>query len=210
MNQDDRRLIAEVLAGRTAAYAELVRRYEVRLYHVARRILDNVEDAADAVQETFVNAYQSLGSFKGDAEFYTWLYRIAFNTAISVKRRRRPAGSLDRRTDDDRSAEPGDRRYDTDPSAGLERSDDEKMLMDALRKLSEEHRRVLVLKDLEGMRYDEIAAVIGVPVGTVRSRLNRARLELRSLLNPTATGPLDFGSTEGELRITKVDGRQGT
>lgn len=203
MNHDDRRLIAEVLAGQTSAYAELVRRYQGRLLNVVFRVLDNAEDAADVVQDTFVNAYQSLGSFKGDAEFYTWLYRIAFNTAISAKRKRRPTVSLEGRREQDVGTDPADRGRDNFPGANLERTDDEKLLADAIRKLSEEHRAVLVLKDLEGLRYDEIAGIIGVPVGTVRSRLNRARLELRGILNPTASGPLDFGSTEGELRTVK-------
>jgi RNA polymerase sigma-70 factor (ECF subfamily) len=208
VNHDDRRLIAEVLAGQTSAYAELVRRYQGRLFSVVLRVLDNAEDAADVVQDTFVSAYQSLGSFKGDAEFFTWLYRIAFNTAISAKRKRKPTTSLEGRREQDGGSgqngiDPADRGRDNFPGANLERTDDEKMLADAIRRLSEEHRAVLVLKDLEGFRYDEIAAVIGVPVGTVRSRLNRARLELRSILNPTATGPLDFGSTEGELRTVK-------
>jgi len=203
VNHDDRRLIAEVLAGQTSAYAELVRRYQGRLLNVVFRVLDNAEDAADVVQDTFVNAYQSLGSFKGDAEFYTWLYRIAFNTAISAKRKRRPTVSLEGRREQDVGTDPADRGRDNFPGANLERTDDEKLLADAIRKLSEEHRAVLVLKDLEGLRYDEIAGIIGVPVGTVRSRLNRARLELRGILNPTASGPLDFGSTEGELRTVK-------
>jgi RNA polymerase sigma-70 factor (ECF subfamily) len=207
VNPEDRRLIAKVLAGQTSAYAELVHRYQGRLFGAVVRILDNAEDAADVVQDTFVSAYQSLGTFKGDAEFFTWLYRIAFNTAISAKRKRKPTVSLDGHRDQDNGnpagLDPVDRGRDQFPGANLERTDDERMLADAIRRLSEEHRAVLVLKDLEGFRYDEIAGMIGVPVGTVRSRLNRARLELRSILNPTATGPLDFGSTEGELRTVK-------
>jgi len=209
VNPDDRRLIAKVLAGQTSAYAELVRSYQNRLYNAVVRLLDNAEDAADVVQDTFINAYQSLGNFKGDAEFFTWLYRIAFNTAISAKRKRKPTVSLEGRREQDTGhgsgsgIDPADRSRDTFPGANLERSDDEKMLMAAIRRLSGEHRAVLVLKDLEGFRYDEIATILTLPVGTVRSRLNRARLELRSILNPTATGPLDFGSTEGELRTVK-------
>ena len=111
--------------------------------------------------------------------------------------------SLEGRREQDVGTDPADRGRDNFPGANLERTDDEKLLADAIRKLSEEHRAVLVLKDLEGLRYDEIAGIIGVPVGTVRSRLNRARLELRGILNPTASGPLDFGSTEGELRTVK-------
>ena len=89
MNTDDRRLIAECLKGRTASFGDLVRRYQDRLFNAVYRVLDNTEDTHDVVQEAFLNAYQSLNSFKGDSEFFTWLYRIAFNAAITLKRKRR-------------------------------------------------------------------------------------------------------------------------
>src|SRR5947209_5351797 len=95
VNADDRRLIADTLDGRTDAFGELVRRYQDRLFNAVLRVMDNPEDAQDVVQDAFVNAYSSLGSFKGDAEFYTWLYRIAFNTAISARRKRRALISLE-------------------------------------------------------------------------------------------------------------------
>src|SRR5436190_8101184 len=92
---DDRRLISECLKGRTAAFGELVRRYQDRLYNTVFRLLGNSEDAQDVVQDAFLNAYQSLRHFKGDARFFTWLYRIAFNAAISLKRKHRVALSAD-------------------------------------------------------------------------------------------------------------------
>ena len=191
MNHDDRRLIAEVLAGRTQAFGELVKRYQNRLYNVAVRVVDNPDDAADVVQDVFVNAYQSLGSFKGDSEFFTWLYRIAFNTAISFKRRKRATVSLEGRRDRDPALEPMDRSPDVAPEAAIERTEDERVLAEAMAKLSAEHRTVLVLKDIDGLKYEEIADVMGVPIGTVRSRLHRARLELRNLLDPDAVGLVD-------------------
>lgn len=196
MNHDDRRLIAEVLAGNSAAFGELVLRYQDRLYNVAYRVLGNADDAADVVQDVFVNAYQSLSAFKGDSELFTWLYRIAFNTAISFKRRRRGVLRLDGYGDGEGSYDPPDRATDTAPDAGMERSEDERVLTDAIAKLSGEHRTVLVLKDLDGLKYEEIAEVMGVPIGTVRSRLHRARLELKSLLDPDEVGLVDAGGTE--------------
>src|SRR5437868_7506374 len=89
VNPDDHRLIADCLQGRTAAFGELVRRYQDRLYNCVYRLVDNAEDAQDIVQEAFLNAYQSLDRFKGDAQFFTWLYRIAFNASISLKRKQR-------------------------------------------------------------------------------------------------------------------------
>jgi RNA polymerase sigma-70 factor (ECF subfamily) len=196
VNHDDRRLIAEVLAGNTAAFGELVVRYQDRLFNVAYRVLDNADDAADVVQDVFVNAYQSLGAFKGDSELFTWLYRIAFNTAISAKRRRRGMVRIDGYGSGDEGGgglDPEDRATDTAPEAGMERTEDERVLAEAMAKLSAEHRTVLVLKDIDGLKYEEIADAMGVPIGTVRSRLHRARLELKSLLDPDEVGLVDSG-----------------
>jgi len=187
VNDDDRRLIAECLGGRREAFGELVTRYQTRLYNAAVRLADNPEDAADVVQDAFLNAYQSLHSFKGDAEFFTWLYRIAFNTAISQKRKKRPAISLSVSANGQQSREPNDPSEYVRPGAALERTEEETLLYGALARLSGEHRDVLVMKDLEGLKYEEIAEVIGVPIGTIRSRIHRARLELRDLLGPLDT-----------------------
>jgi RNA polymerase sigma-70 factor (ECF subfamily) len=174
-----------VLAGRTEAYSELVLKYQDRLYHVALRIVGHPDDAADVVQETFISAYQSLGTFKGDSEFYTWLYRIAFNAAVSWKRRKRNIVSLEFGTNDsDINLEPADTSRDHRPGEAIERDEDVRKLQEGMLRLSPEHRAVLTLKEMEGLKYEEIAEVLGVPVGTVRSRLSRARLELRSLLDP--------------------------
>jgi RNA polymerase sigma-70 factor, ECF subfamily len=182
VNTDDRRLIAECLAGRTAAFGMLVRRYQDRLFNGVVRVVDNSEDAADVVQDAFLNAYQSLNSFKGDSEFFTWLYRIAFNAAISLRRKRKAIVSIDGSADE-KSVEPADNSEYSQPGSALERSEEDGQLLAALGKLSSEHRVVLVLKDLEGQKYEEIAEVLDVPIGTVRSRLHRARMELRDLLH---------------------------
>jgi RNA polymerase sigma-70 factor (ECF subfamily) len=185
VNTDDRRLISECLKGRTEAFGELVRRYQDRLYNALFRVLNNAEDAADVVQEAFLNAYQSLNSFKGDSEFYTWLYRIAFNAAITLKRKKRSLLSLDwSRDDEETTNEPFDDSLYTSPSEAMERSEDEAKLQEALNRLSPEHRVVLVLKEIEGQKYEEIAEILDVPIGTIRSRLHRARAELKDLLCP--------------------------
>ncbi len=183
VNTDDRRLIAACLAGNSAAFGALVRRYEDRLFNGVVRVVDNSEDAADVVQDAFLNAYQSLNSFKGDSEFFTWLYRIAFNAAISLRRKRKAIVSLNGSTDDKGVTEPVDPSEYGHPGTALERTEEDGQLMAALARLSPEHRVVLVLKDLEGQKYEEIAEVLDVPIGTVRSRLHRARMELRELLH---------------------------
>lgn len=181
MSDDDRRLIAECLAGRRDAFGELVSRYQARLYNAVFRLVDHPEDAADVTQDAFLNAYQSLHTFKGDAEFYTWLYRIAFNSAVTLKRKKRATVSLER-VGSDGPLDPDDPSEYVQPGADLLRDEDEQLLRTALSRLSHEHREVLILKEIEGLRYEEIAAILGVPIGTVRSRLHRARLELRELL----------------------------
>ncbi len=182
MNTDERRLIAESLKGRTEAFGELVLRYQDRLYHAALRIADTPDDAYDVVQDAFLNAYQSLASFKGDAEFFTWLYRIAFNAAISQKRKKKATASLDAGRNGKPIAEPIDDSHGIVPGETMEQGEEEARLHAAIRKLSVEHRAVLVMKDIDGLKYEEIAEATGVPIGTVRSRLHRARLDLRNLL----------------------------
>jgi RNA polymerase sigma-70 factor (ECF subfamily) len=181
VSADDHRLIAECLKGRTAAFGELVCRYQDRLYNTVYRLLDNAEDAQDVVQEAFLSAYQSLDSFKGDSQFYTWLYRIAFNTAISLKRKQRVVLSLHTAREGG-EVEPLDGSEFSQPEHALEKVEEERRIQHALNRLSPEHRAVLIMKDMEGQKYETLAEILQVPIGTIRSRLHRARLELRELL----------------------------
>jgi RNA polymerase sigma-70 factor, ECF subfamily len=184
VSADDHRLIAACLKGDPAAFGELVRRYQDRLYNTVYRQLDNAEDAQDVVQEAFLNAYQSLDSFKGHSEFFTWLYRIAVNTAISLKRKQRVTLSIDAGRNGDHGIEPLDGSEYSKPGQGLERAEEERRVQEALNRLSPEHRTVLILKDMEGQKYEMMAEILQVPIGTIRSRLHRARAELRELLQP--------------------------
>src|SRR5262245_37899772 len=184
VSADDSRLIAECLAGDTTAFGELVRRYQDRLYNTVYRLVGNAEDARDVVQDAFLNAYQSLDSFKGDAQFFTWLYRIAFNTSVSLKRKQRVVLRIETGAAEGGAHEPIDPSESSRPGHALEQAEEERRLHEALQRLSAEHRAVLVLKDLEGLKYEEMAEALQVPVGTVRSRLHRARMELRALLQP--------------------------
>jgi RNA polymerase sigma-70 factor, ECF subfamily len=194
VNEDDRRAIHECLTGRPDAFGELVRRYQDRLFNAVLRIIDNADDALDVVQESFLNAYQSLASFKGDSEFFTWLYRIAFNAAVSQRRKKRAVISLEAGRNGEAVADPADDSEGIRPGEELERSEQHAAVHAALCRLSVEHRAVLVMKDLDGLKYEQIAEVMGVPIGTVRSRLHRARLEMRDLLaegdDELATGQL--------------------
>lgn len=182
MSADDRWLIAECLNGNTAAFCELVARYQDRLYNTVYQFVDNAEDAQDVVQETFLSAYQSLHSFKGEAQFFTWLYRIAMNTAISLKRRHKGTLSM-AGANGEPTVEPPDGSETSRPGHALEQREQETRIQKALKRLSPEHRAVLVLKDMEGQKYEAIAEILQVPIGTIRSRLHRARMELRAILS---------------------------
>jgi len=182
VSSDDHRLIAECLQGSATAFGVLVRRYQDRLYHSVYRMVDHAEDALDVVQEAFLNAYQNLDSFKGDALFFTWLYRIAVNTAISMKRKQRVVLSIDALRNGTAPIDPPDPSERNRPGKALEQAEQERRIHQALSRLSPEHRAVLVMKDMEGQKYENMAEILGVPVGTIRSRLHRARLELRELL----------------------------
>jgi RNA polymerase sigma-70 factor (ECF subfamily) len=185
VSADDDRLITECREGNTAAFGELVSRYQDRLFNTVVRLTDNAEDARDVVQEAFLHAYQSLHSFKGDSLFFTWLYRIAVNTAISMKRKKRLVLRIQPTAEGGNTIEPVDPAETNRPGHAMEMAEEERRVHEALHKLSAEHRAVLVMKDMEGMKYEAMADILGVPVGTIRSRLHRARLEIRDILLQT-------------------------
>ncbi|HEX4414531.1 MAG TPA: sigma-70 family RNA polymerase sigma factor [Lacipirellulaceae bacterium] len=178
---DDASLIAASLAGDHAAFGRLVAAYQDRLFNSLLRVLGSREDAADIVQDAFVQAFTKLNTFRGGSAFYTWLYRIAFNLAMSHARRGRKTASLD-----DRKSLVGDEPMDGQPTAesGMMQQERAELVHAALGELSLEYRQIMVLREIDGCSYDEIAEILDVPVGTVRSRLFRARMEMKELLSP--------------------------
>jgi len=181
---DDLSLVQACRAGQTEAFGVLVRRYQDRLYPTVLRLAGSAEDAEDILQDAFVRAFEKLAQFEGESSFYTWVYRIAVNLALSGHRRRRvrSAVRLARHRLRSGGAHPADESIEADPAAPLERSERDRLVQDALGTLGAEHRAVVVLKDFDGHRYEEISAILDIPVGTVRSRLHRARCELRDRL----------------------------
>ena len=178
---DDAPLIAATLAGDAAAFGRLVELYQDRLYNSLLRVVGSAEDAGDIVQDAFVQAYVKLDTFRGNSAFYTWLYRIAFNLAMSHARRGHKTVSLDG-IKTLVGSEPVD--HQPPPEAGLEQNEQVELVHAALAELSTEYRTILVLREIDGCRYEEIAEILDLPVGTVRSRLFRARLALRDQLAP--------------------------
>jgi RNA polymerase sigma-70 factor (ECF subfamily) len=173
---DDASLIERTRGGEPEAFGELVTRYQDRLFNMLVRVCGETEEARDVAQEAFVQAFVKLESFQGKSAFYTWLYRIAQNTAISRRRRRKPMASLDEARDN-AGIEPAD--PDARPEANLQRAEQAVQVQAALATLSEEHRTVLVLREIDGRDYDTIGQMLDIPVGTVRSRLHRARTQLK-------------------------------
>ena len=186
MDQDEeRRIIAQVCAGDANAFEALVVTYQKQVYNLALRTVGNEEDAADMTQEVFLRAYRALGTFRGESKFSVWLYRLTTNVCIDFLRRekRRSTLSMTVSLDDEegaRQAELPDERY--SPHRQAEQQELRDTLRAGLRALSEEHRQVLILRELEGLSYGEIAALLGVEEGTVKSRIARARLALREYL----------------------------
>ena len=176
---DDAQLIAETLKGQTAAFGKLVQNYQDRLYNTMVHLAGNAEDARDIVQEAFVQAFVKLDSFKGSSAFYTWLYRIAFNLAAGFRRKQRPMGSLDCNREQF-GMDPPDNN--NGPLEQLQRQERAGQVRQALAQLSKEHRTVLVLREIDGCDYETIAEILALPVGTVRSRIHRARMQLREEL----------------------------
>ncbi len=176
--QDDDRLIDEALAGHPEAFGQLAARYQDRLFHAMAHISGSIDDARDVVQDALVQAFLKLESFRRTSAFYTWLYRIAFNVAAGRRRRSVSLHSLDGKYTQptelaDRAAGPG---------ARLEQQETASRMRAALQALAEEYRTVLVMREMDGCDYETIASVLDLPVGTVRSRLHRARTQMRELL----------------------------
>jgi len=176
---EDAALIDETLAGHPQAFGQLVTKYQDRLFNAVVHVLGSVEDAHDVVQDAFVQAFVKLDTFKRTSAFYTWLYRIAFNRAISLRRRQRPTSSIEQAREASGEEPPG---KESSPVERMEQQDRVAQVQTALQELTEEHRSVLVLREMEGFHYDEISEILNLPVGTVRSRLHRARMQMRGQL----------------------------
>jgi RNA polymerase sigma-70 factor (ECF subfamily) len=174
---DERELVARHQRGEPHAFEELVIVYQHRVYGVALRMLGRRADAEDVAQEAFLRAYRAVGEFRGDAKLSTWLYAIT--TRLCLNRLASPAHQRTRLDDELLSRVADDTG---DVAAHVERREREAAVHAAIAELDDDRRVVLVLADLEGLAYEEIAEALGVPIGTVRSRLHRARMDLKTRL----------------------------
>lgn len=186
----DEHLVEQFLQGNTVAFEEIVVRYEQKVFQLAYRLSGNPDDASDLAQEAFIKVYRYLGQWRGQAAFSTWLYRIVTNTFLDDvrKRKRRPlvAVSLDASiTTEDGEVVREFPSSDADPEQEYLQRELQQVVQTALAGLSPDYRIVLTLRDIQGHTYDEIAEITEVNLGTVKSRISRARAALRQKLLET-------------------------
>ncbi len=187
----DLELVKRVQAGDSAAFDLLVRKYQHRIIALIGRYIHDWSECQDVAQDTFMRAYRALGNFRGDAQFYTWLHRIAVNTAknhLVASNRRPPNADVD--AADAEQFDSGARLRDTDtPERELMRQEMERTVMKAVEGLPEELRAAISMREVDGMSYEEIALKMDCPIGTVRSRIFRARGAIDELLRPLIDTP---------------------
>jgi RNA polymerase sigma-70 factor, ECF subfamily len=182
----DQELVVRVQQGDKKAFDLLVLKYQLRVSKLVSRFLRNQSDVPDVVQDAFIKAYRALPNFRGESAFYTWLYRIAINTAknhLVAQSRKNPANSIDAQDAEDYGASEWLKEY-ASPEREALASELETIIHKAMGDLPPDLREAITLREIEGLSYEEIAAVMDCPVGTVRSRIFRAREAIDSKLQP--------------------------
>lgn len=177
-------IVRKVLQGDVNAFEKLVTEYERAVYAIAQRMTGNAEDAADMTQETFIKAYNSLSSFRGDSKFSVWLYRIANNVCLDFlrSRSRRPTVSLSTEDDDGEETQLDIADESQSPELLLESALTRDAVRRGLDSLPPDYKQILLLREIQGLSYEEIAAALGIESGTVKSRIFRARKRLCTFL----------------------------
>jgi RNA polymerase sigma-70 factor (ECF subfamily) len=182
----DQQLVARVQQGDKAAFDLLVLRYQSRIINLVSRFVRNPSDALDVTQEAFLKAYRAMPSFRGDSAFYTWLYRIAVNTAknwLAIQSRRSADSEMDYEEIERIEGNSALREYAT-PERLLLKDEIQATVIAAIEELPEDLRLAIMLREVEGLSYEEIASVMECPIGTVRSRIFRAREAIDKQLKP--------------------------
>lgn len=186
LSQNERLLVSRSKAGDIAAFEELIGAYQKKIFNLAYRIIGNYDDAADLAQEALIRIFRSIGGFKEQSSFSTWIYRITTNVCLDEirKRKSKKEYSLDEEVQvDDGQLKRQVMSEDPGPDEVYEREELRNMVKNAIDKLPEEQKLVITLRDIQGLSYDEIAEVLDCPGGTVKSRINRARQALKKVLS---------------------------
>lgn len=190
-NQSEETVLIDcIVSGQTSKFECLVKTYQQRIYSTLFGMLGNQQDAEDVAQETFLIAYRKLDQFERRSSFYTWLHRIAFNAAIDLQRKKKRTKNQVVNSEMMDSVDVVDMQSCSPESIVLVKETVNQVQL-AMSRLDVERRNIIVLRDLQGMDYSEIASLLGIPVGTVRSRLHRARIELRDIMQAMGIG--NFG-----------------
>lgn len=189
---DDAVLVRQCQRGDLTAFEPLVVKYQDRIYNLCWRLCGDRLAAEDLTQDAFLKAFESLGQFHGKSGFYTWLYRIATNQALSYRRAERRFLNVGAQCEwNDIPSDSANLRHGGAPDRPddlCQRDEVRKLVWQAIQELDDDHRAAVVLRDMEGLDYVEVAEVLGVPVGTVKSRLHRARMAIRTRLQPIFGG----------------------
>ena len=182
----DQALVERVQKGDKSAFDVLVLKYQNRIIQLVNRYVRDADEAMDVAQEAFLKAYRAIDRFRGDSAFYTWIYRIAINTAknhLVASGRRPPGGDIDAQEAEQYEGATGLREYDT-PERLILKDEIQATIAKAIDSLPDDLRTAITLRELEGMSYEEIAQTMDCPIGTVRSRIFRARDAIDTLLQP--------------------------
>ena len=183
----ERDLTARAAKGNQEAFGELVRRYEKKVIALSCHLCGNPDDGAEAAQDAFLSAWQGLPRFRGEANFSTWLYRLTSNACMDILRRRQRREAHSGASLDDEQSMTQITDMSPTPQEAAERQELRAELRDALQALSPEHRQVLILREIHQLSYEEIGQALSVDTGTVKSRIHRARENLRKILSERGT-----------------------
>ena len=194
----DAEVVQKARAGDHQAFRVLVERYQGRAYGLALRVLRDEEAARDAVQDAFLKAYGSLDRFEGRSSFYTWLYRIVMNLCLDRKRRDRSDREVEWNDEVATGLEQEGALAGEAPDVAAERRELRELITEAIATLPEDARRTIQLREIDGLSYQEIAAALGIPKGTVMSRLHYARRRLQEALRAAGVDPLAEGGPAEE------------
>jgi len=186
MGQDEQVLLEKAKAGDVAAFEELIESYQKKIYNLAYRIIGNYDDAADMAQEVLIRIFKSIANFKGQSSFSTWIYRITTNVCLDEIRRKKNKKIIS--LDEEIRMEDGEIKRqimsdDLQPDAAAEQEELRSAVSNAINSMPDDHSLIITLRDIQGLSYDEISAVLDCPIGTVKSRISRARQALKKVLS---------------------------
>ncbi len=189
MSSEEKILLGRAIKGDVESFEKLIERYQSKAYNIALRMLGNEEDAKDVIQDSFIKIYRSLRKFRGDSSFYTWIYRIVTNTCYDFLKKKNKWDNNTMSLTNYQNTLTGEIEDIKDelhrPDIILDNKENSAQIIDCLHKLSYDHKTVIILRDIQGFSYDEIAQILNCSEGTVKSRINRARSKLKEIVVST-------------------------